>query len=470
MNRSAWCARGACALALAALAACGPGGDGGGGDGGPGGPDAAPGTPVLVAGGGVTGGAIDGSVAVYVIDDAGGAPIAGAQVRIGAADAASPLEATTDGDGLARFSDPGLTGPQTVTATASGHAATTWIGVAGASATLPLTARPRVTPTAHVTGTIAGWDSLPGPSFGHYTLAVVLSSFTHDVSSPDNNLAQPTDGSGAPLDTCLDDGSTSTCAWQLTTRTGRQLHNAVIVDGDSKLTSDTSDDTYTLIGYAVGSSMTLTAGQEVSGESLTMVPGGQLTQLTVSLPSAPSGLGDVVAIPMLDLGADGELVFPLPTVTPGNPTTKVISPSGQLTGSYDLVALATPPGAATVPYSTVVARGVALGGATVDPWLAAPTQLSAGGGSYGFSPPGGAALAYATFTAAGGQVAWNVAVLDGTISFQLPALSPDPLGTGSVTLAVTAADIPGFDPGHFAALDLATALHRASGARTSFTR
>ena len=172
---------------------------------------------------------------------------------------------------------------------------------------------------------------------------------------------------------------------------------------------------------------------------------------------------------MLDLGADGEIVFPLPTVTPGNPSTKVISPSGQLTGSYDVVALATPPGAAAVPYSTVVARGVSLGGATIDPWLAAPTQLAAGGGSYGFSPPGGASLAYATFTAADSQVAWNVAVLDGTTSFQLPTVSPDPLGTGTVTMAVTAADVPGFNPGHFAVPDLASALHRASGAETSFT-
>ncbi|MCB9571785.1 MAG: hypothetical protein H6709_06800 [Kofleriaceae bacterium] len=457
-----WARRGL-VVAAALVAACGPSG-GGGDDASPdaGGNDGT--TPI--PGGGAVMAPVAGAVKVFVVEAGSATPIAGATVRVGAADAATPLTATTDGAGLAAFADDGLAGPQTITAVAAGHTAVTWIGVAGSAVTIPLDRQPAATPSAHATGTIAGWDALPTPSFGHYTLAVVLYTFTDDVAAPENHLAQAT-SNGAPLDTCVRTASEA-CAWQLVTRVGPQRHVAVIVDGDAHLTpDDTSDDTYTLIGYAIGPSVTMTAGQQLTGETLTMI-GGTLTPLTVSFPAAPAGLGEVVAIPMLDLGADGRVVFPLPTVTPGHTGTQVLPPTGDYAGTYHLVTLANPAGAAA-PYSSSFADDVAVGGTVAAPaWLAPPSGLTGAGRAGSFTSPTGASVAYATLRRGDGTVVWSVALLDGASAFTLPTLAPDPLGSAGLTMAVTAADLAGFDPGDFRVLDLTTTRRRASGAERSF--
>jgi hypothetical protein len=339
--------------------------------------------------------------------------------------------------------------------------------VAGANVTVPLALQPASVPTAHAAGTIAGWDSL-SPSFGHYTLGVVLATYTDDISAAENNLTQAL-SSNVPVNACINTGSDA-CNWQLLTRTGQQRHFAVIVDGDAHGTaSDTSDDTYTLIGYAVGASATLTANQQVTGESLAMV-GGALSPLSVAFPAAPGGaLTKVVAIPMLDLGADGRIVFPLPTLAPGNTSTQVIPPTGQFAGTYDLLALATP-SAAAVPYSSTLQNGISLGGTSTFPaWLPVPTQLTASGHAFSFGAPAGTTVAYATFTRPDKTLVWSVAIFDGTVAFALPVLAPDPLGTGSLTYEVVAAEIPGLNAGNFAVADLTAALHRAAGASLVFT-
>ena len=446
-------------LALALLvAACG-GGGGGVDDTGDDGGDV---DPVLIPGGGVTSGSIDGEVNVHVVEVGTATPIPQASVRVGA------LEALTNAEGLAVISDPSLVGPQTVTATATGHAAATWIGVAGANVTIPLEPPQRNAPTAHVTGTIAGWDGLPDPAFGNYRLAVVLYSFVDDVNHPDNKIAQPMSG-GAPLNTCLKSALSDNCSWQLNARVGRQVHFATIVEGDPNgTTSDPSDDTYELIGYAIGEPMTLTAGQQMNGESLTVISAGERTGMTVTFPPAAGGLTDVVAIPMLDLGDDGRLVFPLPTLRPGNASTQVLAPTGRFAGSYELVALATPPGAATQPYSSSFVHAASPGAVTIDAWLGAPSQVAATSGTYSFTPAAGAQVNYATFVR-GGATLWSVTLLDATTSFQLPALTPDPLGNGQVELQITAADVAGFDPTDFTVPDVTAALARAAGASATFT-
>jgi hypothetical protein len=416
-------------------------------------------TPVLVPGGGVTGAAIAGKVNVYVIAQDTGAPIAGAAVLVGDA-----LAATTDADGLAVITDASLANAVAVTATAPGRIASTWFGVLGTSATIPLEAA--VTPQASVRGSISGWDSLPDPSFGNYNLAVVLYSLTDDIAAPENHIAQP--GGATPANTCIESALSNECDWQMNARVGRQVHFAVIVEGDPQgTTSDPSDDTYELEGYAIGASMTLTDGQSVTGENLTIVPMNQRVPIRVGFPAAPGPLNDVIAIPMLDLGDDGRLPFPLPAVTPASAQTEVITPTGSFAGTYDIVALATPPGASTMPYSTTFARGAAVDAtAQMPPWMAGP-GISAIGGTYSFTGGDPAAIRYATFSR-GTTRLWTVSVLDGTTSFTLPALSPDPLGTGEATIEVTAADIAGFDPTHFAVRDVAAALVRAAGAQATF--
>jgi len=418
--------------------------------------------PVLVPGGGVTGAAIAGKLNVFVIAAETGDPLAGVQVQIG-----DSLTGNTNTEGLVTFDDAGLTGAQTVTATAAGRVASTWIGVIGSSATLPLELV--ATPSAQVTGTIAGWDSLPGPALGNYNLGVVLYSFTDDVGAPENHLAQPMNGT-TPANTCIKSALSSSCAWQMNARTGRQIHFAVIVEGDPHGTNnDPSDDTYTLKGYAIGTSMTLTSGQQVANESLTVVADNLRAPMTVGFPAAPGGLGDVLAIPMLDLGGDGRIAFPLPSITPAAATLQVLNPTGQFAGTYDLVGLATPPGAAAVPYSTGFARGAAVNAtAQLPAWFAPPTQVTAASGTFSFSGADGAQLRNATFSR-GTTRLWTVSLLDQSSSFTLPAVPSNPLGTGTATLEITAADLAEFDAGHFAVPSLAAALRRASGAQTTFT-
>jgi hypothetical protein len=438
---------------IATAAACG----GGMGDDAPGDDSV---EPVLVPGGGVTGAAIDGTVNVFVIDRDSGEPIAGATVQIG------ELVAHSNTLGLAIFDDAALAGLVTVTVTASGMVTTTWIGVVGTSATVPLEAA--TPPQAEVTGTISGWDQLPSPSLGNYNLGVVLYGITDDVGARENHLTQAAPG-GIPANTCIKSAVSNSCAWQLNTRVGRQVLFAVIVEGDPQgTTSDPSDDTYTLIGYASSGSMTLAAGQSVTNQSLVITPTNARSPLTVGFPAAPAGLGDLLALPMLDLGDDGRLVFALPPVTPGRATAQVLTPSGPFAGSYDLVGIATPSGAATMPYSTGFARGATVGTTTQLPaWLPAPTQVSATAGTYSFAGAD-TAVRYATFSR-GATRLWNVSLFDRSTSFTLPSLPENPLGTGTVTLEITAADLTEFDAGHFSVPGLTAALSRASGATTTFT-
>jgi hypothetical protein len=399
---------------------------------------------------------------VFVIAQGTGAPVSGATVQVG-----DGPTATTDADGLAVFTDGAITGPQTVTATAAGRVAATWIGVGASSATIPL--EPTTVPTARATGTIAGWDSLPAPDFGNYNLGVVLYTLTDDIGARENTLPQPTSG-GAPVNTCLRSAVSSNCAWQLTTRTGLQTFYAVIVEGDPQgTTSDPSDDTYQLIGYAIGGAMTLTDGQQVSGQSLQVVSSGMHTGMAVAFPAAPAGLTDLLALPMLDLAdGSGRIVYPLPTVTPAASSTQVIGATGAFAGSYDVVGVASPPGTAASPYSTVIARGVS-GSAQLGPWLPAPTAVTASGNTFSFQTVGPDAIRYATFER-GTTRLWTVTILDRSSSFTLPAVSPDPLGTGTVELEVTAADVGTYTASDFQVTDFTAGLARAAGATTTFTR
>ena len=103
--------------------------------------------PVLVPGGGLGGGAIDGYLNVYVIDADTNAPLTAAAVQVGASSASAPCMALTDSTGLVTFdpmSCPMLHGAVTVTASATGYAPSTWIGANGANMTINIQDRKSV--------------------------------------------------------------------------------------------------------------------------------------------------------------------------------------------------------------------------------------------------------------------------------------------------------------------------------------
>jgi hypothetical protein len=421
-----------------------------------------PAAPRLIPGGGVADAPVGGTLNVYVIDQRTGAAIAGAGVRVGSA------SATTDASGLHVFSDAALTGRQTVTASATGYVPATWVGVAGANLTLPLV--PGVAPAvATVSGTISGWDALPAPSgFTQYNLGLVLYTFVDDINAAENSIPAPLDGT-TPANTCIRTALSNACAWKMNARTGKQLHYAVIVRGETKGTSDTADDTYTLLGYAVGQISTLTAGQNVSGETLTMVSAGAQTGLAVSFSGAPAGLGNLTAVPMIHLGDVGRVMLPLPVMSPSVASTKIPALEGAFAGGRaEVVTIAAPPGGAKAPFSVACARAVTGGTATPGNYPAPPTGLS-GGATLAFTPVQGASLHLVALNGADGKPRWNLVVLDDSSSIALPALTPDPLPSGTLTLQVTATFVPGFAQSAFDLPTVTSTYTHASGAQATFS-
>jgi hypothetical protein len=438
-------------IGMAVLGACSGNSSNGDDDGPPGGK--------LIPGGGVDGTAIAGDLFVHVVEDGTSTPIGGAVVSLGD----GTVNATTDSSGFATFAN--VTGPQMITATANGHVHATWVGVAVNNATLPLQKSGTV-PQAHVTGTIAGWEQLPAPSFGHYNLAVVLYSFLDDPTAPENAITQPMNGN-TPLFTCIYSGSGSTaCNWQINARVGKQIHTAIILDGDSNLTQDPADDSYTLIGYAAGDIVELTADQQMTNEVLQMT--GTAQSLKVTFPAAASGLANVVAIPELSVPDVGRIVFPLPQLTPKSTTTQVMVPTGKFAGTYHLVGLATPNATAKTPFSTSFVANVA-GTATLPAWIGAPKPQVTVPRKIMFTASAGAAFHTAQILAtSGGPPKWNITVLDGSTTVDLPKLNPDIIGMGGpTTISVTAADVASFDPKHFDIPSTKSALARAAGGEVS---
>ena len=314
--------------------------------------------------------------------------------------------------------------------------------------------------------TVSGTLSLPTPDVDKYSLAVVLYSWLPVYGARENTIAQPLSGD-TPANLCIrtafDD---PTCNWQMNTRIGKQVLYAVFAEGDPNgTTSDPSDDTYTILGYAVSTGLDLSAGQNLSNQTLTMMSLAE-TNVAVQFSSAPSGVGERLAFPFIDAGDQGQLVFPLPTLSPASSTAVVPALSGPFAGmSYVLIGLAVPDSEAARPYSATFDRSVTFTGSeSMAPFLVLPSALSSNGNVYSFTPPPGASTHFVVLADPSDNPVWTVSILDNTTSFELPTLSPDPRAGLSLEFRVTAADVSGFDPSDFAVKDLAQQMAGVSEA------
>jgi hypothetical protein len=419
--------------------------------------------PRLISGGGVGDGKIDGTLNVYVTDEDTRAPIQGASVRVGASADPAPCEALTDSTGLALFSGsncPSLKGPVTLTASASGYAPSTWVGVNGVNLTMQVRGTPRPTPdTAMVTGTIAGWDTMPAPATNHQTLALVATSQSPDLGDYANDIPQGTrtiDVLGGltttdiPANVCVRSALADDCNWQLRTRTGPQAHFALIVDQDTKGTTDQSDDTNTVIGWAIKTGLTFAADASATDETLTVIADADLQSFTASFPSLPAGMAYLASYPMLNLGTDGRIPIISPVLDLTHTTSRVPKPTGALAGAtYDLLAQAQKSKTEGAPATLSLSHHVnAAATVAVPTWLPAPTALSTAGGTFSFAAVAGASLHSAELQDSTGARAWAITIFDGSTSFTLPGLSPDPLPLGTVKYQVSALAIPGIDLGN----------------------
>lgn len=445
----------------------------------------APKAPAMIRGGGVGMGPVSGVVNVFVLDDDTDAPIASVAVRVGASSASAPCTVNTDSTGLAIFdgkSCPNLKGPQTVTASVPGYAPATWIGVNGTNLTMKLRAgvRPAI-PTATVEGTIDKWSTLPAPAMDHSTLAIIGYTHTSELGDRANEIEQGKRPvslgvlgmAEIPANVCVRNILVDDCNWKLNTRTGRQAHYAVILDQDTKGTPNSdADDTFTVIAWAVKTGLTFNAGGTATGEALTLIPDADMTTLTLAFASAPPGLDEVVALPLMDLGEEGRLVISAPRLDPMAPMARVPRATGPLAGGrFDILGIAQDAKDKDHPSTLTFLRGVNTAAPVmINRWLMPPSELSAAAGTYSFAPVSGATVHGVDFETTTGEPLWGVTLFDSTTSFTLPGLSPDPLPAGTVRLRVNAIEVPGADPNNISFDDLRDKLTRFSADEIPITR
>jgi len=459
--------------------------------------------PHLIPGGGVADGPIRGALNVYVTDEDTRNVLSSAAVRIGAADELTPCEALTDSTGLVRFTSAGggadggtgstgcklLTKPVTLTVSASGHAPSTWIGVNGTNLTIALRAiSAPALGRATVTGTIAGWETLPAPATNHQTLALIGASSNPMLTDRANTIDQGTrsvdvtlaDGTIIQVDiqsnVCVRNANPAAmaddCNWILTTHTGRQAHFALLIDNDTKGTDDQTDDTNTVIGWAIKTGLSFGDGTTTGAEMLPVIADSDMQPFAATFAAGPAGLDYMIGYPTLDLGDDGRITIILPTLDKTSMMTRVPKLTGALAGGhYDLVAAAYDDATKALPSTITWLRGVDPSATTaVTSWLAPPSAIAMTAGVFSFSPVTGATVHSAELQTMDGQRRWAITIFDGTASFSLPGLSPDPLPLGTLKYAVSALRIPGVDLKNVVFDDLSDKVTDISSDAISYSR
>jgi hypothetical protein len=343
--------------------------------------------------------------------------------------------------------------------------------------------------TAMVSGTIAGWESLPAPATGHSTIGLVAASQTTNLGDLANNITQPTRTiavgntvltTTVPANACIRNALVDDCNWQLIARTGPQAHFAIIVDQDPNGTPDDStDDIITPLGWALLTGLDLTVGATMVNETLPQVAAADLVPFSATFPALPAGMTYFNAYPAIELpGGEGRIPAVVPTLGANVTMTSVPKLSGTTTvglagGSYDLLASAEATMTAAEPASLSWMHGVNVTSpVALTPWIPAPTGIAASGGQYSFVPVTGATLHSAEFKDPNsGARTWSVTIFDGSTTFTLPGLSPNPLATssGMDTLTVSALVIPGINLGNVGFDDATQKLTGLSTDQITFT-
>jgi len=442
-----------------------------------------PPAPRLIEGGGVGDGKISSALNVYVTDEDSRAVLSGASVRVGESSSATPCTVLTDSTGLAKFVTAdcaSLKGPATITVSIAGYSPVTWIGINAANVTIPLKATvPVAVDTATASGTISGWASLPVPPANHQTLALVSYSQTNDLGDRRNEIAQGMrnvniNGTNYPIQSnvCVINAAVSDCAWTLTTRTGQQVHYAVIVDQYDNLTPDLkTDDTYTVTGYAIKTGLDFAKGDMKTGETLTMIADADMQTFTAAFPSLPSGMDFMGAFPALELGAEGRIPFTTPALDMTHTSTRVPKLTGALAGkAYSLIAQAQDATDVKQPATLAWLHDVDVNSTVaVSNWLPPPSNISVLSGTYAFSAVAGATVHGGEIQNMLGERVWGITIFDGPTSFTLPGLSPDPIPVGTVNFQVQALQIPGTDIGNFKIDDIKQKITAISSDVFTFT-
>lgn len=257
---------------------------------------------------------------ICVVDVDTRRPIADAEVEL--SDGRGGL---TGDNGMVVIAD--VQGPQTVTVRAPGWA-TTRLRVPLTSA-ITVVLEPEQTATAIVEGTIRGWETMAPPPAGRRRVARVRTTATLDPAARADHLPQTANEcEWAPA---------TPCAWRLTTRIGAQQQVATIVEIDDVA------GTTVVTGYSIGDPLTLARDEHRTDVSLTRVLDAQIAPLVVVFPEQPtSSPYEIGAVPSLDLGDTGRVVFDDPAITPQRSTSRVIDGVHQVTGWMRLAGTSEP--------------------------------------------------------------------------------------------------------------------------------
>lgn len=359
---------------------------------------------MVIAGGGIGGGAIDGVVNLYVIDDATRMPIEGASVRVGT------VSGTTDATGL--FIANGLTGKQEVVVTASGYRSEYWVGANGANMTIDLQRGNPTVPQATLTGSITGFAALPLTT-GHAKVALVTYSQDDKAGDAANNLTTPNNGN-----VCIVATANTGCSFTLVARAGTIGLVALIFDYDGHGTPTTADDTRTLIGYAVRTGVTVTDGVAQAGQNLTLIPAGSLTTATADFGAPPTGMTAALGLVGIQLG-DGSGVFQLPVLDATTTTAQVPALSYFSGATYRFSAIAQDAAAAPNNQSVVLHRALTSATFAAGTWPAAPGAATVTRTTASWTAVSGAPLQGVQY-ASGATGVLNVTSLDGTSTITIP--------------------------------------------------
>ncbi|MCX5741640.1 MAG: carboxypeptidase-like regulatory domain-containing protein [Proteobacteria bacterium] len=382
--------------------------------------------PRVLAGGGIGDGAIAGVVNLYVIDDLSRTPIAGAEVRVG------DVAGTTDADGL--FVAEGLTGPQTIVATAPGYPALMWTGANGANMTMNLG---RPTKPIPRTGTITCTVDLTGVTVatGHLKAAIVSYLQTDTLGDPENEIQQP---AKANLCGVAAGALVQTCTFSVQSRVGDVALLALIVDVDPGLDPGPADDVTTFVQWGYKGGITVAQNQAID-VTLDVLPTTANSDLTIDFGTPPANLTSTLGLVGVETAGG---VFQLPFVA--NATTlTVAAPMPTAVGGtgYRLTAvaadLATPP-----TQSIVIRRGQPTTTLAAGTWITPPTNVALTRTNASWTPTAGATAHSIEYSVSQISVA-TVTLFDNASAVELPDLITLP--AGPIDAKIQAIGAPGLD-------------------------
>jgi len=339
---------------------------------------------------------------------------------------------------------------------------------------------PPAVDSASVSGTIAGWASMPAPAANHQTLALIGYSQSKTLGDRANEIPQGTrtvrvllTDFTIPGNLCVINAAVSDCNWELKTRTGAQAIIGIIVDQFNNNTpDDDTDDTFTVTGYAMKRGLSYVANETANSVTLEMIADTDMQTFTASFPSLPSGMDYMGAFPALELGEEGRVGFTTPALDMARTTTRVPGLTGMLASAhYSLIATAQDSMEQASPSSLAWVHEANVASTVAVPsWLPPPSNIAVRGGTFSFGAVAGATIQGGEILDVTGQRVWSITVLDGSTSFTLPGLSPDPLPVGALTFEATAMQIPGADVGNFTIDDVRDKITAIASDVVSFTR